>query len=73
MKAFARFSILVLLGFLPIFLHAATSRLHFIADTNVKVSIYREIDRGYNDDIVQTETFLKAGVSHLVIMGMPDW
>lgn len=73
MKVFSRFSIFVLLGFMPIFLHAATSRLHFISDTDVKVSIYREIDRGYNDDIVQTETFLKAGVSHLVIMGMPDW
>lgn len=52
--------------------NASVANLYFVAESDMKVSIYCEIDKGYNNDIVQTEASLKADTPKTIIIGIPD-
>lgn len=56
--------------------NASNARLYLVAETDMTVTIYDEIDNGYNNYIEQMEVSLQAGKSHTIITGMSvgsDW
>ncbi|MDM8336911.1 TlpA disulfide reductase family protein [Mediterranea massiliensis] len=69
-------TLLLLYCCLPISVKSAPVQLRLVPDTDVTVSIYRELDGGYNDDIVQLEAPLKAGKANSLVLGLAngaDW
>lgn len=52
--------------------NASIVRLYFVAETDMKATVYREIGKGYNDDLSQTEASLKADTPKTITIGIPD-